>query len=115
MITDAAIAEAQTPLPTDPTRQVQNLIEITTSLNTIFEQENDAFTSKRADDVTPLQAEKARLAAAYATSIQLVAANRHAMSAVDASLLTTLREITSDFEAHALRQRDLLDTLESAN
>ena len=100
---------AESSLETDAESHVGALIDITLSLSAIVEQENEALVARRTGDIAPLQAEKARLAAAYAQSIRAVAANRAAASSADPGLLSRLRALTESFEAMALRQRDLLD------
>lgn len=88
--------------------RVQTLIDLTASLSRIFEQENLALVEKRPDDILPLQAEKARLAAAYAQSIRIIETGRADLCGVDGDLLIELRTQTADFEARAARQRKLL-------
>lgn len=89
--------------------RVKSLIDITWSLSEIFSKENDLLTSRRPRELAPLQAEKARLAAAYAQSIRDIAANRSIVNGADSSLLHELRAITKTFEERAARQRSLLD------
>ena len=89
--------------------QIQSLIEVTESLNAIFGQENQLLKEQRPLEITPLQAEKARLAAIYAQSIKDIAADRSRMNSADHALLTKLREITKSFEERAAAQRALLD------
>jgi hypothetical protein len=101
--------ETGTGLEPDAAARVEALIDITRSLNAIFEEENSALTDSRPGDIAPLQADKARLAAAYAQAVRFVAAERSAVGAVGASLLAQLRLITETFEAHAARQHSLLD------
>lgn len=100
-------------LNTEMTAQerVEALIDLTASLSRIFEQENLALTEERPGDLAPLQAEKARLAAAYAQSIHDVAADRAGVSEVEPALLSDLRVQTEAFEARAARQRKLLDAI----
>ena len=93
----------------DAAARIEALIDITRSLNAIFEEENAAIADSRPDDAAPLQAEKARLAAAYAQSVRYLAAERTNVCAVGGGLLAQLRTITATFEAHAARQRALLD------
>lgn len=93
----------------DPTTRVRALMEITQSLSAIFARENELLETKRPREIAPLQAEKARLAAAYAQSIRDAAQNRAAIQSADNGLLTELREITANFEARAARQRALLE------
>ena len=97
-----------------PAERVQALIDITESLNLIFDEENIALEESRPRDIAPLQAEKARLAAAYAQSIRAVAADRSGVAALDNELLFQLRAITNDFETLAARQRMLLDNANHA-
>ena len=89
--------------------RVEALIEITESLNLIFEEENAAIEDRRPEDVEPYQAEKARLASVYAQSIRAMAADRKRVSAVDQGLLSRLHAVTTAFEASAAYQRALLD------
>lgn len=93
------------------TERVQKLIELTASLSRIFEQENIALAEKRPNDMAPFQAEKARLAAAYAQSIRNVEASRAGLCGVAGELLAELREHTAGFEARAARQRKLLENI----
>ena len=64
------------PTHADPETRLRDLIELTQSLSEIFAQENALLATRRAQAIAPLQAEKARLAAAYAQSIRDVATNR---------------------------------------
>ncbi|GJL92009.1 hypothetical protein [Hyphococcus sp.] len=96
-----------------PASRVQSLIDITDALSLIFDEENTALEARRPYDAASLQAEKARLAAAYAQSIRDVAADRAGVSTVEGSLLLRLREITSVFETRAARQRSLLENMEN--
>ncbi len=96
-----------------PASRVQTLIDITDALSLIFEEENTALEALRPNDAASFQAEKARLAAAYAQSIRDIAADRFGVSAVDSGLLMKLRETTTAFEIRAARQRALLDNVES--
>ena len=105
----AASPTLDTPFAPGAADRVRALIELTESLALIFEEENLALAERRPDDLAPLQAEKARLAAAYAQSVRAVAANRASVAGVDAALLARLRAATESFEARAARQRGLLD------
>lgn len=93
----------------DAVERVKSLIEITESLSAIFARENDMLSSRRPREIAPLQAEKARLAAAYAQSIRDIASNRALVEGADEVLLSELRSITKTFEDRAARQRALLD------
>ncbi len=93
----------------DAALRVQSLIDITDALSAIMLKENDLLTSQRAREIAPLQAEKARLAAAYAQSIRDIAANRASVNAADSVLLSELRDITKTFEERAANQRALLN------
>lgn len=95
----------------DAATRVQGLIEITQSLNEIFEQENAALIAQKVSDLQQFQADKARLAASYAVSIRSVAADRNMIRSVDPKALLELREITACFEAHAAHQRFLLEKI----
>lgn len=94
--------------------RVRALMEITQSLSAIFARENEILENRRPRELVPLQAEKARLAAAYAQSIRDVAQNRSSVQDADNTLLSELREITADFEARATRQRALLESAQKA-
>lgn len=98
-----------------PETRVQSLIEITQSLTTIFEQENTLLASQRPREIAPLQAEKARLAAAYAQSIRDIATNRGLVDNADEMLLATLKEITQSFEERAREQETLIDSAKRAS
>ncbi len=89
--------------------QVQTLIDLTDALSGVFKEENAALEAQRPNDAAPLQAEKARLAAAYAQSIRTISTNRAGIGLVDGALLARLRSATVAFEARAARQRLLLD------
>ena len=106
--------EVQSQINADATARVQALIDITSSLNAIFEQENTAIKAGRLDELAPLQAAKARLAASYALSIRTVATDRVALGAVDNGLLMQLRALTECFEDRASSQRELLDGVADA-
>lgn len=93
----------------DPALRVETLIALTEELSAIFERENDALTGRRHAEIAPLQADKARLAAAYAQSIRAVAANRGLVASAGAELIERLRETTLVFERRASDQRALLD------
>ncbi len=94
--------------------RIKSLIEITESLSDIFDRENALLTNSRPTAIAPLQAEKARLAAAYAQSIRDIAANRSLVEGAGAALLSKLRTVTKTFEARAARQRSLLDDTRQA-
>jgi hypothetical protein len=98
-----------------PASRVQSLIDITDALSLIFDEENTALEAQRPHDATPLQAEKARLAAAYVQSIRDIAADRAGVSTVEDRLLTQLREITSTFETRAARQKKLLESADGVS
>lgn len=96
---------------TSATQRVQALIEITQSLNEIFEQENAALIAQQVSELQQYQADKARLAASYAVSIRNVAADRNTIRTVAPEVLLELREMTACFEAHAAHQRFLLEKI----
>ncbi len=103
------MSETATDPIADPTARVRALMEITNALSTIFEQENELLETQRPREIAPLQAEKARLAAAYAQSIRDVAQNRASVQSADSGLLGELREITNALQERAARQRALLE------
>ena len=88
--------------------RIKSLIDVTQSLSAIFAKENDFLENKRPSEIAPLQAEKARLAAAYAQTIRNIADNRSLVEGADAELLEELRAITETFESRASHQRALL-------
>ncbi len=93
----------------DPIDRIRALMDITQSLSAIFARENELLETRRPREIAPLQAEKARLAAAYAQSIRDVASNRAAVQHADSTLLAELRDITAGFEERAAHQRSLLE------
>ncbi|MFN3961258.1 MAG: hypothetical protein ACK4NP_15300, partial [Parvularculaceae bacterium] len=97
-MTDTIAAEAR----------VRALIDLTEALSAIVAQENDILTTRRPRDLQPLQAEKARLAAAYARSIRDIAADRGNIAGASAPLFEKLRDLTKTFEGCAMRQQALL-------
>ncbi len=100
-------AEAKNP-SLDPVMRVKALIALTEELSAILERENGALRARRPGELAPLQAEKARLAAAYAEAIRDVASDRAAIGAAGEALLSSLKEITREFEGRAGEQRALL-------
>jgi hypothetical protein len=97
-----------TTMEIDAAARVKTLIALTEELSAIFDRENDALKSRRPRDISPLQADKARLAAAYAQSIRDVAADRSVVAGVGEALMEKLRELTVAFERRAAEQRALL-------
>ena len=89
----------------DAGARVKALIDLTEELTAIVTRENELLTTRRPSELAPLQAEKARLAAAYAQSIRAVAADRVAVAGAGPDLIEQLREITRTFESRARRQR----------
>ncbi len=87
---------------------IHSLISVTEALNDIIGQENLALANGRPEELGPLQAEKARLAASHARSTRTLAANRAAFGTVETRLLTDLRALTETFEARVARQQSLL-------
>lgn len=93
----------------EATLRVRALMALTEELTDIIVEENACLQDRRPAAIAPLQADKARLAAAYAQSIREIAASRGAVSKAGDNLLQSLRELTRTFEGAALRQRALLD------
>ncbi len=89
--------------------RVRALIDLTESLNDLVTRENDILSTRRPRDLAPLQAEKARLAAAYAGAIRDVARDRTAVAGAGGPLIEQLRALTKTFEGCALRQQALLE------
>lgn len=98
----------------DPATRVRSLIAITEELTAIFDRENEALLARRPRDMAPLQADKARLAAAYAQSIRDIAADRSLVAGAASALVENLRELTRLFEQRASEQRALLDGAKAA-
>lgn len=99
----------------DATSRVKTLIALTEELTAIMVRENDLLEARRPREISALQPDKARLAAAYAQSIRDVAADRASVSGADDSLIDTLRELTTIFEKRARHQRALLDGARAAS
>lgn len=95
--------------------RIHDLIEMTQALSNIFTKENALLSSQRVSAIAPLQAEKSRLAVAYATAIREMAQDRHLAGGVDDQLLETLRELTARFNALANDQRNLLTGVAGAH
>ena len=90
-------------------QRVRALIDLTEALNDLVTRENDILATRRPRDLQPLQAEKARLAGAYAAAIRDIARDRAAVAGAAGSLVEQLRELTKTFEGCALRQQALLE------
>ena len=93
----------------DAAARVKALIDLTEELTAIVTRENELLATRRPAELAPLQADKARLAAAYAQSIRAVAADRLQMAGAGPDLIEQLKELTRTFETRAQRQRALLD------
>lgn len=98
----------------DPSMRVETLIALTEELTAIFCKENAALVARRPGELAPLQADKARLAAAYAQSIRAIAADRSLVAGAGDELMKQLKSITLEFEARATEQRALLDGAQRA-
>lgn len=99
----------------DAATRVKTLIALTEELTAIIVRENELLESRRPKEISALQPDKARLAAAYAQSIRHVAADRSSVAGAGEDLIERLREITRTFEARAERQRALLDGARAAS
>lgn len=99
----------------DAAARVKTLIALTEELTAIIARENDLLAARRPREISALQPDKARLAAAYAQSIRHVAADRSSVAAAGAGLIDQLREITRTFEARAHHQRALLEGAKAAS
>jgi len=93
----------------DAATRVRTLIALTEELASIITDENAALTARRPADIAPLQADKARLAAAYAQSIRDIAADRSLVDGAGDTLLEALKSVTKVFEKRALEQGALLN------
>ena len=93
----------------DAAERVQTLIALTEELTAIFEIENASLIARRPSEIAPLQADKARLAAAYAQSIRAIAADRSIVAGADGALMEKLKALTQSFETRASEQRALLE------
>lgn len=89
--------------------RVRALIDLTESLNDLVLRENDILSTRRPRDLQSLQAEKARLAGAYASAIRDIARDRASVAGAAGPLIEKLRELTKTFEGCALRQQALLE------
>lgn len=89
--------------------RVRALIDLTEALSAIVTRENDILATRRPRELQPLQAEKARLAAAYAQSIRDIASDRQSVAGASGPLIEKLREMTKTFEGCAIRQQALLE------
>jgi hypothetical protein len=89
--------------------RVRAVIDLTESLSDIVTRENDILSTRRPRDLGPLQAEKARLASAYAGAIRDIARDRASVVGAAGPLIEKLRELTKTFEGCALRQQALLE------
>jgi hypothetical protein len=98
----------------DPAARVSMLIALTEQLTAIISRENELLESRRPAELSALQPEKARLAAAYAQSIRTVAEDRASVSRAGDALISELRALTETFEARARRQRALLEAARAA-
>jgi hypothetical protein len=92
-----------------PEERVRALIDLTEALSVLVTRENDILAARRPRELMPLQAEKARLASAYAQSIRDIASDRVVTAQASAPLIEKLRELTKTFEECAIRQQALLD------
>lgn len=99
----------------DPATRVQTLIALTEELTAIIVQENELLASRRPKELSALQPDKARLAAAYAQSIRHIAADRSSVAEAGEGLIAKLRELTRTFEERAQHQRALLDGARAAS
>jgi len=99
----------------DASTRVKTLIALTEELSAIISRENELLEARRPKEISALQPDKARLAAAYAQSIRHVAADRSSFASAGAGLIDELREITKTFEARAQHQRALLDGARAAS
>jgi hypothetical protein len=99
----------------DPATRVKTLIALTEELTAIITRENDLLSARRPREISALQPDKARLAAAYAQSIRHVAADRSSVSGAGDGLIAKLKEITTTFEERARHQRALLEGARAAS
>ncbi|MGF1545643.1 MAG: hypothetical protein ACFB00_14310 [Parvularculaceae bacterium] len=76
---------------------IRALIDLTTELTDVIERENELLRARRPREIAPLQADKARLAATYATAIRAIADDRSALSALAPTLIDELRAYTVKF------------------
>lgn len=93
--------------PADEDR-IAHLIDLTRALSDVFAEENALLATQRPSAIAPLQAEKSRLAAAYATAIRDIAHNRHLVEGTEDTMLETLRHMTDRFNSLATDQKNLL-------
>lgn len=98
----ASDADAQT--------RINKLIRITEALGEIFAQENRLIRNNRADEITPLQSEKTRLATEYMQSIRELAEDRADIEGADTNQLAQLRSLALALEEHAVSQCAMVET-----
>jgi len=99
----------------DAATRVETLIALTEELSGIISRENELLAARRPGELSVLQPDKARLAAAYAQSIRQIAADRSSVAGAGEDLITQLKEITRTFEARTQHQRALLDGARAAS
>lgn len=92
-----------------PTERVERLIDLTERLGGVIGKENELITTRRAREIAPYQAEKTRLAAAYAEEIRAIAADRNRYRGASERLIAKLKQLTREFEDKAAHQRALID------
>ncbi len=93
----------------DAATRVKTLIALTEELTAVIARENELLEARRPKEISALQPDKARLAAAYAQSIRHIAADRSSVAGAGDGLIATLRELTKTFEARAHHQRALIE------
>ncbi len=114
-MTDQAINADARNNAIDATTRVTTLMALTEELTAIITRENALLEARRPQEISALQSDKARLAAAYAQSIRLIAADRSNVAGAGSDLIERLRELTRTFETHASHQRALLDGARAAS
>ncbi len=94
----------------DVQTRINKLIRITEALGEIFAQENRLIRDNRADEITPLQSEKTRLATEYMQSIRELAQDRADIEGADTNQLAQLRSLALTLEQRAVSQCAMVET-----
>ncbi|MEO1240392.1 MAG: hypothetical protein AAFX54_00665 [Pseudomonadota bacterium] len=90
--------------------RINKLIRITEALGEIFAQENRLIRDNRADEITPLQSKKKRLATEYMQSIRELAQDRTDIEGAESNQLAQLRSLALTLEERAVNQCTLVET-----
>jgi flagellar biosynthesis/type III secretory pathway chaperone len=87
----------------DPTERANELIELTSALTELVEQENELLRSHRIRDIAGLQKQKSSLADLYQIRLREVTEDADALRTLEPGLRDRLREVSETFEESAKR------------